>query len=232
MIKSLFLFLFSFAVGLSSYNLENGFQRSPNDPKTVSISIINKEEANKLFKELSAHKEIPFRYPIDGCYARAHAMAQIAEKENITTGKVFIVGYLRVKTDSTNYPLVEWGWHVAPIVVVEDGKQDQVGPQREHNVQYKNYKIMVLDPSLANKPLSIAEWKNIMKYDGDGGRPEVKKIYFGARYQYYPSDSNKKGWQISDLENMEKTFENYRPFEEVVSQKEIRKVIQPNGVSK
>lgn len=62
------------------------------------ISVVSEEAAQQLFKEAAAKTHIPFKYPEDGCYARAHEMAILLEHKCIKTGKVFIEGDLRVET--------------------------------------------------------------------------------------------------------------------------------------
>jgi hypothetical protein len=45
--------------------------------KWIDISVIEKEYAEYLFNELVSQTYIPFGYPEDGCYARAHEMSRI-----------------------------------------------------------------------------------------------------------------------------------------------------------
>ncbi len=70
------------------------------------------------------------------------------KKQSIQMGKDFIEGYLQVKTDSKKYPLVSWGWHVAPVAYVKQPNGSN--------------KLMVFDPSLFNRPVTVNEWQQKM----------------------------------------------------------------------
>jgi hypothetical protein len=111
---------------------------------------------------------IPYRYPKDGCFARAQVMATLLKQAGYTVDKQWAIcaGGLTAKTphggDQPGYgePLqVGWWYHVAPIVY---GQMDAPVP-------------FVLDPSTADKPVPIGDWvANIavhpvgpeMSYDG------------------------------------------------------------------
>src|SRR4051812_47305501 len=40
-----------------------------------TVSVVNDEFALKLFQEMTVQRKIPFGFPEDGCFARAHEMA-------------------------------------------------------------------------------------------------------------------------------------------------------------
>jgi hypothetical protein len=98
---------------------------------------------------------IPFLYPDDGCWIRAHMMCHLmrAGGPNTTTNppedpeKVWIdfAGLQTVPT--VNHPdcYVRWGWHVAPTLLVSapGGNEKRV-----------------IDPSLCDKPVSLTDWRN------------------------------------------------------------------------
>lgn len=195
--------LFVFAVAVLLKEVPNGFAAEEDDPATVKIAVLDPQKAASLFKEFTRHAEIPFKYPIDGCYARATAMAQIAEKDNIQLGKVYAQGFLQVKNEgSEKYPYVQWGWHVAPVAYVKlrNGKTE----------------LTVFDPSLFPKPVTVEEWKQKMMDASNGLQPRAE-IYYGARYQYYPKnhEGNKASWIPTDLENLKTTFEKYMPLQDL-----------------
>lgn len=91
---------------------------------------------------------IPFLYPDDGCWARAHEMCRLMINMGLSPRKVWIQGNLYVSTK--NHPDCEiwWGWHVAPTLCVRGPgfwqKQDRV-----------------IDPSLFATPVSKATWKGV-----------------------------------------------------------------------
>jgi hypothetical protein len=89
---------------------------------------------------------IPFQYPDDGCWGRAHEMCRLIIAAGVQPGKVWIYGNLKAPTANKppNDPFcpacrVCWGWHVAPTVLV--------GTQ-----------VYVIDPALFTEPVPRATW--------------------------------------------------------------------------
>ena len=95
---------------------------------------------------LAAPPCIPFLYPDDGCWGRAHEMCRLILSQGVTPKKVWIYGSLN--TPNRNHPScrVLWGWHVAPTLDVTVGSTTQV---------------YVIDPSLFNEPVTEATWKSV-----------------------------------------------------------------------
>jgi hypothetical protein len=89
---------------------------------------------------------IPFLYPDDGCWARAHEMCRLMINMGLSPKKVWIKGDLYVSTKNNPNCHVSWGWHVAPTLCVRGPRMFQT--QR-----------MVIDPSLFTTPISKATWK-------------------------------------------------------------------------
>jgi hypothetical protein len=135
------------------------------------LTPISQDRANALFKEMQSHaNDIPFDYPVDCCYARAHKMAQMMKDEGVDCGKVwnYAPGYPPYPEpgkglvaysdnvpvpdpggigdpDGSGRPRVGWGYHVAPVVAVE---------QPDGSV-----KMEVIDPSMFDHPVTVEEWK-------------------------------------------------------------------------
>jgi hypothetical protein len=133
------------------------------------------EVAGWLFAELAdatftteqgSKSPIPFHYPVDGCYARAHRMAPLLSEKGYAFEKVFAVSRVAAAGGgakmglhvSTPYgpdapvgkqPGVDWWYHVAPIIKVRQGDGQLVD--------------MVLDPSTAQGPITIDQWTQQMK---------------------------------------------------------------------
>lgn len=82
---------------------------------------------------------IPFNYPDDGCWGRAHEMCRLMIAAGITPNKVWIFGNLRAASQNNPNCQVFWGWHVAPTL--------SVGAE-----------TYVVDPSLFNGPVTQATW--------------------------------------------------------------------------
>ncbi len=98
---------------------------------------------------------IPFLYPDDGCWARAHEMCRLMINMGLSPRKVWIDASTRLHVNTKNNPncFVEWGWHVAPTLCVR-------GPYIFQSQQ------MVIDPSLFTTPVSKPTWKGVQ---GDPG---------------------------------------------------------------
>ncbi len=91
---------------------------------------------------------IPFMYPDDGCWARAHEMCRLMINMGLKPRKVWIQGSLYVSTKNNPNCGVYWGWHVAPTLCVR-------GPG------FFQLQSMVIDPSLFTTPVSKATWKGV-----------------------------------------------------------------------
>lgn len=93
---------------------------------------------------------IPFLYPDDGCWGRAHEMCRLMIADGAQPEKVWIRGNLR--PSSQNHPGCRfpgwrgWGWHVAPTLQVSTPN---------------GVKTWVIDPALFNGPTIQATWKSV-----------------------------------------------------------------------
>jgi hypothetical protein len=181
----------------------NGFAKSNRDPKQIQVSVIDSTEASKLFQEFAADPEIPFHYPIDGCYARATEMSKIADHDGVTMMRVYVEGDLQVKLKSSKYPLVRWGWHVAPAAYVlqADGKKA----------------VEVFDPSLFSKPVSLRDWERRMLDKTPDFQPEIQEVYFGDRYQYSTREREnyRSVWTTADFNEVKRIFKQYFPLQDM-----------------
>jgi hypothetical protein len=93
---------------------------------------------------------IPFAYPDNGCWARAHRMCQLIEESNLLTGKLWLFGKREVPTRYSPCCRVLWGKHVAPVLRRKDGAPDD---------------LWVFDPGLFGGPTSPREWIAIQRGD-------------------------------------------------------------------
>lgn len=89
---------------------------------------------------------IPFNYPDDGCWGRAHEMYRLMANAGVQANKVWIFGSLDTSTSNNPYCRVRWGWHVAPTLLVETGGRQEV---------------YVIDPSLFTGPVPQATWAGV-----------------------------------------------------------------------
>jgi len=128
---SVFLVLFfcSFSLNAQTYlkpdenNLKlGGLPESPN------LHSITKSKAALVLEKIKAEK-IEYRYINGSCEDRAHFISLILKKEGVKSGKVWVFApakYTLMSDDLFNiqdpYEInekVEWGYHVAPILLIE-----------------------------------------------------------------------------------------------------------------
>lgn len=90
---------------------------------------------------------IPFLYPDDGCWGRAHEMCRLMIGMGLSPKKTWIDGQLTVRTRNSPNCFVRWGWHVAPTLCVRLG--------------FMVREQMVIDPSLFSSPVTKSTWKSV-----------------------------------------------------------------------
>ncbi|HEY5029613.1 MAG TPA: protein-glutamine glutaminase family protein [Candidatus Angelobacter sp.] len=90
---------------------------------------------------------IPFLYPDDGCWARAHEMCRLMIAAGAKPRKVWIDGHLHTLTRNNPQCFVNWGWHVAPTICVRH--------------RFFRAELMVIDPSLFTTPVTETTWKSV-----------------------------------------------------------------------
>ncbi len=140
----------------------------PTPPKKISkfwwpfgcANAISEQQALAMFNMVSTKTCdpltvpppcIPFLYPDDGCWARAHEMYRLMLNTGVVSKKVWIYGSLHVKTKNSPNCQVFWGWHVAPTVCVNGSGW----------LGWLFRKEKVIDPALFNGPVIEATWKSV-----------------------------------------------------------------------
>jgi hypothetical protein len=90
---------------------------------------------------------IPFRYPDDGCFARAQRMCTLLLGQDVVPGKIWIYGQ-RLVHRTENHPAcqIAWTWHVATVVADADSGEP-----------------LVLDPGLFDVAVDPVTWTNKME---------------------------------------------------------------------
>lgn len=118
-----------------------------------AVELFNMMNAETCMPCASASPCIPFKYPRDGCWIRAHIMCYKMIDEAETPEKIWISGSLLALSSNVPNCHVNWGWHVAPTLMVtpEGGGADVK---------------MVIDPSLCTEPVTVDFWKGLQ---GDPG---------------------------------------------------------------
>ncbi|PWK77996.1 hypothetical protein C8D88_12912 [Lentzea atacamensis] len=103
---------------------------------------------------------IPFTYPDDGCWGRAHEMCRLMIGAGVQPDKVWIYGDLRVVSFNKPDCNVRWGWHVAPTLTLTTGE------------------TYVVDPALFPNPVPRATWASVQ------GDPAASLVPTGADVFY------------------------------------------------
>jgi len=129
----------------------SGAGACPPGSTTPCPGALSEAQANQLFRDLASQPQIPFDYPDDCCYSRAHEMSRIMNERGIPNRKVWNYGNtypsgasLRATTPNHPSGQVNWRYHVAPVVQVRGND----GVTRD----------MVMDPSLFDRPVTVDEW--------------------------------------------------------------------------
>jgi hypothetical protein len=176
--------------------IKRQFSSAPPASPVVSCpkGALTEQEAKQWFDDFKHREEIPWNYPNDCCYNRAHVMARELQAVGVDVGKVwnyapppiaYIANPLRVSTSNDPKGYVEWGYHVAPTVPVADSRN--------------NVTRMVLDPSIAASPMTPEQWKSLQ------GQPLSKLVFTNSEPYYrdekgrvYPAPTNDEVSEIFD----------------------------------
>jgi hypothetical protein len=135
--------------------------RAPS-PRLPKLDTVTLERCTQVFNWLADEKDIAFKYPTDGCYARAQIMCQRMIGKKFRPRKIWSVGNgesLYCKTTNVPRGFVTWGYHVAPILRVR--LDDAAKSQRWY----------VLDPSIFKKPATVQEWERAQMRRANGPKP-------------------------------------------------------------
>lgn len=211
---------------------ETEFRRLHSSPRPLRTEV-TEAEAERLFAQLQSDPDLPFRFPEDGCFARAHRMAQLLELKGIESKKVFLIGNLQSKSSCADpnpkrgsvAGEVKFAFHVAPSITVlrADGSRVKV----------------VLDPSMARAPQTFEAWKSkltpercsqatvasLRAHDQNDPPPRVCQFYEVSRFTYYPylKDELKPGqktlpengrWQVADTADAADTLYGHKAIAE------------------
>jgi hypothetical protein len=186
--------------------------RPPERTRTGKLDekqTVTPQKCADVFNWMARQTDIAFRYPTDGCYARAHLMILRMRKYGFHPAKVWSFQngdplYARTPNHPRGY--VTWKYHVAPILRVRfhDGKQSWY----------------VIDPSLFSKPVTIVAWRNAQKKPGSRYDPYITLTWPGAAPTdkngrklpgsgYWPGFDPREGPDTHALTTMRK----YKPYE-------------------
>jgi hypothetical protein len=114
---------------------------------------------------------IPFMFPDNGCWARAHEMCRLIIAAGAHPDKVWIQGTLHTPTKNHPNCFVNWGWHVAPTLCV-----------RKYGWWWPwSSETYVVDPALFTTPVPEATWKGVQ------GDPNATLTHTSADDYYWGS---------------------------------------------
>lgn len=108
-----------------------------------SVKAISANKVKTLFRKAKAMKNMAWSQSQDGAFARTELMVDMFEKEGVIADKAWASGYLKSKINKN-----PWTYHVAPIVYVKGSSG--------------NVDKMIIDPLIADHPVTIAQWLSLM----------------------------------------------------------------------
>jgi hypothetical protein len=132
-----------------------GVPRVSPQPLDLAPPSVSPQRAQELFDQMlgqscdpksAAAPCIPFLYPDDGCWGRAHQMSRLMIVAGAQPAKIWIYGTLKVSTRNNPNCQVRWGWHVAPTLQVASGGSTET---------------QVVDPSLFPGPVPEKKWSGV-----------------------------------------------------------------------
>jgi hypothetical protein len=138
------------------------------------LGALSPQQAKAWFDSFKNDKSIPWDYPNDCCYNRAEVMARRLKDAGVAVGKEWNYAVdqvngplLRVPTPNDVKGYVEWVYHVAPTVPVRmaDG----------------SIKDMVMDPSIADGPLTPEQWRALQNLPGAEHAKTASDVYYRAK---------------------------------------------------
>jgi hypothetical protein len=105
-----------------------------------------------------AQSPVPYHYPVDGCYARAHMMATVMTQAGISSQRVFatstvpgqpltVASPFSADQPGGATPTTRWFYHVAPLVMVRTAT---------------GVAETVIDPSTQSGPVALDVWLGTM----------------------------------------------------------------------
>ncbi len=132
---------------------------SPALPAGQTVTLA---KAREMFALMAKQHDVAFRYPIDGCYSRAELMIERMRQRGLHPHRVWSVAngeelYARTKNVKKGY--VTWSYHVAPVLRVRVNGQTQ--------------RWYVIDPSLFDRPATIAQWEAVQMRSTTSHKPYV-----------------------------------------------------------
>lgn len=158
----------------------------PPDMVARALTPVDLSKAQEIFNSLKAQTCnpmsapppcIPFMYPDDGCWGRAHEMCRLIIITGVQPQKVWIYAGSQLRAASQNNPFCEvrWGWHVAPTLLVSTGSSSE---------------IYVIDPSLFLGPVPQTIWFDVQGDPSATLVPSDASVFYRSSSGYVQYDPN------------------------------------------
>ena len=149
-------------------------------------------EAQRIFDVVAAMGDVPFGFLEEGCIHRAHVVCKRLEERGIESEKLIILPHgadLVMTTPRAKLGYTVVWYHESPCVTV-DGKK------------------WVVDPSVADRPLTVDEWRKTM-------RPAVDapvEVFVMPRFAYGLEDRKAPPttWRAKDVASALKWNDDWR----------------------
>jgi len=164
----------------------------------ASAEVLTEAQFRRAREVVDAIDYVPFGYTKDGCFARALYVSLELAAARLESNSVFV--FPPVDAPGLAYPGAAgadlWRYHVAPLVEVD------VPGARE---------TVVVDPSLAPRPLALDAWLGLMKVSWDSARVVVLKgaVYGGGEGARRVSSLHAGSWR----QELTESFEDMPPFD-------------------
>jgi hypothetical protein len=182
-----FLFFITTSFGQKHFDLTVDFPQinhNPN-PNFEEIKPINHNEVNKIFDKVNSKSGIEFNYPQGGCPERAIITNYVLDSLGVDNFKIWLFAPSRLiqgdkrqifvfdknKLTDDYENKIKWDFHVAACILRENsnGKID----------------TLVIDPSIAKKPLTSKEWLKSIN-----GLQDSKYTYTKGKFYSFNKKNN------------------------------------------
>lgn len=165
------------------------------------LKVLTEKKAAAVFQQVAAMKDVPHAFLEEGCVHRSHVIAKRLEDDGLFTEKIFAIptsGDLVIESKKAKLGFTVTIYHEAVVVHVHS--QSGSGLERR-----------VLDPSVADQPLTVPQWLSTMHPSPvtpmgdrvpDSERASLE-TFFLPRFAYGLSDRNEPptSWSNRDLLN-------------------------------
>lgn len=162
--------------------------------------VLTPQQAQALFDKVANDPDIPHKFIDDGCHFRSTMAAKSLEDEGAFSEKIVTNADrsdLKINSDLSPAGFTLCMFHMATAVWVDAGE----GPERR-----------VIDPSLADGPVSIDDWQRHMH----GLNHKPLQTYFLPRFCGHPMDRDDPptSWQQKDLDEAAKWTTDFKAFQD------------------